>query len=109
MGNNDPSQGDFVVAVNQRGGAAEEDQRARASDSASVNSTVADVVPMSSLAPEAVEEAVKSLALKNADGDAVTYVSHRILEAERKQILSTAFPDAADPNHVVSITTKGSG
>lgn len=41
---------------------------------------------------EAVGEAIKALKLENADGEAMTYQSHRPLESERRQIIASAFP-----------------
>lgn len=43
------------------------------------------------------------MALTNADGDAVTYVSHRLLEPERQKVLATSFPNCGEGVEVVAI------
>eukprot|EP00929_Paragymnodinium_shiwhaense_P101555 TRINITY_DN6471_c0_g1_i1.p1 TRINITY_DN6471_c0_g1~~TRINITY_DN6471_c0_g1_i1.p1 ORF type:complete len:245 (-),score=48.74 TRINITY_DN6471_c0_g1_i1:347-1081(-) len=59
---------------------------------------------------EAVNQAVKGLALTNADGDSMTYVSHRLLEPERQKVLATSFPQCAEGVEVVAIVaTSASG
>lgn len=62
------------------------------------------------MASEAVSNAVKGMALTNADGDSVTYVSHRLLEPQRQQVLASSFPQCAEGAEVVAIVvTESSG
>lgn len=44
---------------------------------------------------DSVVEAIKALKLENADGEAMEYESHRLLEGERQQVIATAFPECA--------------
>jgi hypothetical protein len=54
-------------------------------------------------------EALKTLKLENADGEAMTYESHRVLELERRRILAAAFPECGMPNdQVVAISARDS-
>lgn len=58
-----------------------------------------------------VGEALKALKFENADGEAMTYDSHRLLESERRTIIEGAFPDCAARDHqvmaVVARDSKG--
>lgn len=51
--------------------------------------------------------AVKALSFENADGEPMTYLSHRPLEPERRQIIAQAFPDcAAKDGQVIAVVAK---
>merc|ERR1712232_165203 len=55
---------------------------------------------------EVVGQVVKSVALQNGDGEAMTYQSHRQLEPERQQIFASAFPECGGGAKVVEIVGK---
>jgi len=53
-------------------------------------------------------EALAALKLENADGEAMTMVSHRIVDAERVKIFASAFPQCGEAGaQVIAITAKG--
>lgn len=57
---------------------------------------------------EAVSQAVKSTALKSADGsEDLTYIAHRLLESERQMVMSSAFDECKD-GRCVAVTAKSS-
>lgn len=59
---------------------------------------------------DATGDAVKRLSLQDANGEAMSVVSHRLLETERLQIAATAFPElAVSDQRVVAVVAKGSG
>eukprot|EP00440_Ansanella_granifera_P023808 gb/GFBE01025859.1/.p1 GENE.gb/GFBE01025859.1/~~gb/GFBE01025859.1/.p1 ORF type:complete len:240 (+),score=64.67 gb/GFBE01025859.1/:1-720(+) len=51
-------------------------------------------------------EALAGLKLVNADDEAMTMVSHRVLEEDRKKVFAAVFPDCA-ADQVVAIVAKG--
>lgn len=56
---------------------------------------------------DTIGEAVKALKLTDADGEAMEYVSHRLLETERQRVMATGFPDlAVMDEQVVAIIGK---
>mmetsp|Transcript_8548 Transcript_8548/g.23606 ORF Transcript_8548/g.23606 Transcript_8548/m.23606 type:complete len:249 (-) Transcript_8548:68-814(-) len=57
---------------------------------------------------EAITSAISKLSL-SFDGEAMTYASHRRLEADRKQVVGTAFPGVAEAGStaVAVVATKG--
>lgn len=56
----------------------------------------------------ALGEAVQGMAL-TSDGEALRYVSHRVLEPERQKVMATAFPQCAAPAKVVAILAADAG
>lgn len=57
-----------------------------------------------------VSEAIQALKLTDADEGAMEYVSHRLLETERRQVIASAFPDCAVTDYqVVAIIGKNDG
>jgi len=54
-----------------------------------------------------IGEALQALSFENADGEGMTYQSHRPLELERRQIIAKAFPDcAAQDVQVMAVVAK---
>jgi len=55
---------------------------------------------------DAVAKAVRQLELRGADNGDMNYVSHRILDLERQQVLATSFPQCAGTKRIVAIVVK---
>jgi len=54
-----------------------------------------------------VGEAIKVLSFENADGEAMTYQSHRPLEPDRRKIIALGFPECAAPDaQVMAVLAK---
>ncbi|CAE7294299.1 Ankrd17 [Symbiodinium natans] len=52
-------------------------------------------------------EVVKGLQLTNADDEAMTMISYRTLEEDRRKVFASAFPECAS-GHVLAIVARGS-
>jgi hypothetical protein len=55
---------------------------------------------------ESLRTAIRELRLEDGAGTSYTFASHRKLELERRQVISTAFPECQDADQVIALVGK---